>query len=120
MRTRADDIARARGGVFDDDHPLAYTGGGVGSTQLQCGSSALAACPEPELRERRSNPRPSLDRLPKPSTLRTLTPRHGGSEDQPLYGVAHRLGRAAPYERTVRGRLQWQRCPAFVAEYRLL
>ena len=65
----ADDIARARVGVFDDDHPLAYTGGGVGSTRLQCGSSALAACPDPELRERRSNLRPSLDRLPKPSTI---------------------------------------------------
>ena len=61
MRTRADDIARARGGVFDDDHPLAYTGGGVGSTQLQCGSSALAPCPDPELRERRSNLRPSSE-----------------------------------------------------------
>ena len=112
----ADDIARARVGVFDDDHPLAYTGGGVGSTQLQCGSSALAPCPDPELRERRSNLRPSLDRLPKPSTVRTLTPRHGGSEDQPLYGVAHWLGRTAPYEsipprsHAVRGRLHWYRC----------
>ena len=44
----ADDIARARGGVFDDDHPLAYTGGGVGSTKLQCGSSALATYTEPD------------------------------------------------------------------------
>ena len=119
-RPSADDIARARGGVFDDDHPLAYTGGGVGLTQLQCGSSALVACPEPELRERRPDYRPSLDRLPKPSTFRTLTPRYGRSEDQPLYGVARWLGRAAPYEPTVRGRLQRQRCPAFVAEYRLL
>jgi len=32
-------------------------------------------------------------RRPKPSTFRTLTPRHGGSEDQPLYGVARWLGR---------------------------
>ena len=96
QKKSAYDIARARVGVFDDDHPLAYTGGGVGSTQLQCGSSALAPCPDPELRERRSNLRPSLDRLPKPSTVRTLTPRHGGSEDQPWYGVAHWLGRAAP------------------------
>ena len=64
--------------------------------------------------------RPLPRRLPKPSTFRTLTPRHGGSEDQPLYGVARWLGRTAPYEPIVRGRLQWQRCPAFVAEYRLL
>ena len=32
-------------------------------------------------------------RRPKPSTFRTLTPRFGGSEDQPLYGVARWLGR---------------------------
>ena len=32
-------------------------------------------------------------RRPKPSTFRTLTPRYGGSEDQPLYGVARWLGR---------------------------
>ena len=55
-------------------------------------------------------------RLPKPSTVRTLTPRHVGSEDQPLYGVAHWLGRTAPYEsipprsHAVRGRLHWYRC----------
>ena len=106
--------------MFDDDHPLAYTGGGVGLTQLQCGSSALVACPDTELRGRLSKLRSPPDRLPKPSTFRTLTPRHGGSEDQPLYGVARWLGRTAPYEPIVRGRLQWQRCPAFVAEYRLL
>jgi len=52
-------------------------------------SKSLARCFRPgvviatELRQRR----------PKPSTFRTLTPRHGGSEDQPLYGVARWLGR---------------------------
>merc|ERR1711867_3552 len=46
--TSADDIARPRGKVFDDDHPPAYTGGGVCLTQLQCGSSALVASPEAE------------------------------------------------------------------------
>ena len=50
-RPSADDIARAPGRVFDDYHPLAYTGGGVGLTQLQCGLSGLVACPEPKLRE---------------------------------------------------------------------
>ena len=89
----ADDIARARGRVFDNDHPLAYIGQGVGSTKLQCGSSAVSTSTEHRLRERRS---PSLDRVPTPSTVRTLTPRHGGSEDQPSYGVAHWVGRAAP------------------------
>ena len=89
----ADDIARARGRVFDNDHPLAYIGQGVGSTKLQCGSSAVSTSTEHRLRERRS---PSLDRVPTPSTVRTLTPRHVGSENQPSYGVAHWLGRAAP------------------------
>ena len=94
--------------MFDDDHPLAYTGGGVGSTQLQGGLLALASCPKPELRERPSDLRLSLDHIPKPSTLRMLTPRHGRSEDQPLYSVARWLGRTAPYKPIIRGQLQWQ------------
>ena len=66
MRTRADDIARARGGVFDDDHPLAYTGGGIDTvpsgTPLPSsrGRSTLSKPCDPELRERRSNLRSNL------------------------------------------------------------
>ena len=79
-------------------------------------SKSLARCFRPgvviatELRQRR----------PKPSTFRTLTPRFGGSEDQPLYGVARWLGRTAPNESVVRGRLHWNKCSAFVAVIRLL
>merc|ERR1711867_9569 len=76
--TSADDIARPRGKVFDDDHAPAYTGGGVGLTQLQCGSSALVACLDTELRGRLSKLRSPPDRLPKPSTFRTLTPCYAG------------------------------------------
>ena len=35
--------------------------------------------------------------LLKPSMFRTLTPCHGGSEDQPLYSVARWLGRTGLY-----------------------
>ena len=50
-RPSADDIARARGRVFDDDQAFAYIGVGVRLTQLQCGLSGLVACPEPALRK---------------------------------------------------------------------
>ena len=64
---------------------IAYTSGAGGTGP----SKSLARCFRPgvviatELRQRR----------PKPSTFRTLTPRYGGSEDQPLYVVARWLGR---------------------------
>ena len=68
----ADDIARARVGVIDDDHPPAYTGGGVGSTELQCGSSVFTAESIRRWFERRNGSVPiSNPRYCNPSSERT-------------------------------------------------
>ena len=43
---RPDDITRPRRRVFDDDHPLAYIGGGgLGNALLRCGWSASGIAP---------------------------------------------------------------------------
>ena len=43
----ADDIARPRRKVVDDDQQIAYTGGGLGNAELRCGRSALRLCAVP-------------------------------------------------------------------------